>query len=341
MLFDDDGSEKTEGGVNNKSEKEPKRMREPDDVQLDISKKVKVEQEDDGGNLVIDENTGFGEELSENSEESNDDGNRADGDPLLEGEQNSQPGDATGKRSNSAASTESNKSCKKNGLDTGVTRVPKLPCNQNSANINNDDHGSSNNSNNNSSSSNDSVSKVLRLEKEITALTSLLKVKEAEWNAVVRLKKLKELAVEYLRREKEVEKELEDESIAEHEEYLKKLMDRIGEESGKIGPDEADVRLNIDKTEKEIKETEKKLKNRGSVNATSKDKSRDSKQADMDNFKASLALQQLCERNRSTMAQPNSPVHFNSNNTNMQNKVIGEGRQGAIVEVRSIIADYR
>ncbi|CAG7837864.1 unnamed protein product [Allacma fusca] len=311
---------------------------------LELSKRVKIEPEDED-NLVIDENVGFGEDLSINSEESNENEEV----PLIGiVHQETNANSVGGKRSSSDSSTETSSTSKnlkitlvkKNGHDANISRVPKLTSKESSSKVFEECNSTSNNSVDSNSSVNE---KVLRLEREIQGLASLLKTKEQEWNAILRLKKLKELEVEFLRRQKEVEEVFEDETIQQHEEYLRKLGDKINVEGGKIGPDEADVRSNTEKTDKEGKELEKKLKN-SRVNAGNgkKENSKDLKTTDghLENFKASLALQQLCERNRNSLAQANSPVQLTSN-ANIQNKVIGEGRQGTIVEVRSIIADYR
>lgn len=195
-----------------------------------------------------------------------------------------------------------------------------------------------------------------RFDQEIQDLTNLLVLKEKEWNAVLRLTKLKEIAFAQIQRRKDMKEVLDSPFPSDGgADFMKKLLLQIGEQSHKAGADEAHVRNSIIEVEKEVMELGKQVSNnrihsdiagKGETDAAS---GSDSSQVDSF-FLASNALKSLVSRNKATLMSHSIPTASATStaaaaaaaaSTTTPGNIIGLGRQGPIVEVASLIADYR
>jgi hypothetical protein len=166
------------------------------------------------------------------------------------------------------------------------------------------------------------------LESEITRLSSLQKAKECEWNAILRLKKLKEVFLGQLKRRKEMLFQLD--SLPGSDTEIRTLVELMSAESKKIGAEEPRVIKDTEKLLNDSREVEHEIKNITLCSEGTRE-SASSKYGplQLERRNASMALQELCERNRSQLSE------------GISNKIIGEGRQGPVLEVKSIIAEHR
>jgi len=193
-------------------------------------------------------------------------------------------------------------------------------------------------SRNKSEESGDTV--LQKFEREISDLRTLLLLKEREWNSILKLVKLKEITLAQLKRTKEVEGIMESKMPLESgDDYLHKLLTQIAAESIRTGSSAVHVQNSINETEKEIKDLGKQVST-NFIHTHSKGDSGNTTSDAENFFLASNALKNLVNKNKTTLTSHSIPAVPNTSNTNNL-KVIGEGRQGPIVEVASLIADYR
>jgi hypothetical protein len=199
-----------------------------------------------------------------------------------------------------------------------------------------------------------------KFEKDISDLNNLLSLKEREWNSILKLVKLKEIMLAQLRRRKEVEGMLEIRiPTGSAEDYLDKLLSQIAGESNcgsrETGFSAVHVQNSINMTEKQVADVVRRMSNSrihqsvgGTISSSTEvDTEMGTSIEGSDNFfLASNALKNLVNKNKTTLTSYSIPAVPKtttvSSSTSVVNlKVIGEGRQGPIVEVASLIADYR
>ncbi|XP_018300523.1 LOW QUALITY PROTEIN: altered inheritance of mitochondria protein 21 [Mycetomoellerius zeteki] len=162
----------------------------------------------------------------------------------------------------------------------------------------------------------DLVAKADRLRADILTLENLAHAKEMEWNEILRKRKLKEEA--YLRLERKIQ--------------TTAYMENDGQLSETLPP-----RSSVSSTEWE---------NNGS-NSVSKERSFEPKE-DLGERSSDSSGSKKEKTPKASSQQRATPPKTNGESNRKQNEVsspesrqIGEGRQGAIVDVRSIIADHR
>ncbi|XP_078045601.1 uncharacterized protein LOC144474534 isoform X1 [Augochlora pura] len=158
-----------------------------------------------------------------------------------------------------------------------------------------------------------------QLRAEVQALDELARAKEMEWNEILSMRKLKEEAYLRIERRRQVMGFMEGNG---------QLAETLPSTSLSLGP-EWESSGNTTPISKE------KL-NFGSKEDLPEDSSRDSPA-----FKKEKTGKQTSQRQSTPPKQGGENDRKQAEALSPENRQIGEGRQGAIVDVRSIIADYR
>ncbi|XP_053986980.1 titin homolog isoform X1 [Hylaeus volcanicus] len=158
-----------------------------------------------------------------------------------------------------------------------------------------------------------------QLRAEVQALDELARAKEMEWNEILSMRKLKEEAYLRIERRRQVMGFMEGNG---------QLADTLPPASLALGP-EWESSGNTTPVSKE------KL-NFGSKEDLPEESSRDSPA-----FKKEKTGKQASQRQSTPPKQTGENGRKQAEALSPENRQIGEGRQGAIVDVRSIIADYR
>ncbi|XP_076303347.1 uncharacterized protein LOC143221747 isoform X2 [Lasioglossum baleicum] len=158
-----------------------------------------------------------------------------------------------------------------------------------------------------------------QLRAEVQALDELARAKEMEWNEILSMRKLKEEAYLRIERRRQVMGFMEGNG---------QLADTLPPASLSLGP-EWESSGNTTPVSKE------KL-NFGSKEDLPEESSRDSPA-----FKKEKTGKQSSQRQSTPPKQGGENGRKQAEALSPENRQIGEGRQGAIVDVRSIIADYR
>ncbi|XP_076183641.1 uncharacterized protein LOC143155136 isoform X1 [Ptiloglossa arizonensis] len=158
-----------------------------------------------------------------------------------------------------------------------------------------------------------------QLRAEVQALDELARAKEMEWNEILSMRKLKEEAYLRIERRRQVMGFMEGNG---------QLADTLPPASLALGP-EWESSGNTTPVSKE------KL-NFGSKEDLPEESSRDSPP-----FKKEKSGKQTSQRQSTPPKQGGENGRKQTEALSPENRQIGEGRQGAIVDVRSIIADYR
>jgi len=159
--------------------------------------------------------------------------------------------------------------------------------------------------------------RINQLEKEVNSLECLLVTKELEWNAILRIKKLKELLLDQMRREEDIGSILFPSDGTDVKSLVKECLldqDNIGKIVSEAKSFTGNIRTEIAKVELEI--TENSGRRYRKIVHDKEDP------LQFDTRIASKALQQLSERNSAAVKSK-------------------QGRNGPIVPVTSLIADYR
>lgn len=177
------------------------------------------------------------------------------------------------------------------------------------------------------------------LERDQQHLNTLMVLKEKEWDAILKLKKLKEIKIARLQRQREVEDLLSLEDRGGDQVPPKrrrsradsfKLDNNTGEGSVEVANKrEVEARNNIHALEKEVNDLAAEV---FMDNSQDFDGHLGLESQDEGAFLASNALKSLVKNNR-TSGTSQSP--------SASAKVVGEGRQGPKVDVTTLIADYR
>lgn len=163
------------------------------------------------------------------------------------------------------------------------------------------------------------AARAVELRAEVQALDELARAKEMEWNEILSMRKLKEEAYLRVERRRQVMGFMEDNG---------QLADTLPPASLALGPEsESSGNTTPVSKEKSSFGSKEDLPEESSQDSPASKGEKSSKQASQ---RQSTPPKQSGENGRK-QAEALSP----------ENRQIGEGRQGAIVDVRSIIADYR
>lgn len=157
------------------------------------------------------------------------------------------------------------------------------------------------------------------LEKEVQSLECLLVKKELEWNAILRLKKLKELLLEQLRREEDISSYTNQPEGPDVKTLLKECIlekNNMKKIDSEMNTFTSNITNEISKVELEISERS----GRKYRQIVQKDDP-----LNLEHRNASKALQKLCEKNTAAASIIDTK----------------QGPKGPIVQVTSLIADYR
>lgn len=159
-----------------------------------------------------------------------------------------------------------------------------------------------------------------RLQKEIKSLNALIRRKEEEWKNLVQLKKLKETALECLTMQQSFLRWDRTKEVA--------LANYINCLTGSVELQQETFTEGTDLSFERIRNLQNEIKNSKFTYGSSSEESDATIVMGLDNMKASQALRLLSEKGK--------PQPCNSNH-----RVIGAGRQGPIVDVRSIIESFQ
>lgn len=184
---------------------------------------------------------------------------------------------------------------------------------------------------------------ITELEQQVNKLNQLLSLKEKEWSAILRLKKHMEYALDQVKctqRISNIQDGLSNGPMSTTD--IKACMSLIVSDKETFNLAERQMEENIESMDAENESLQ------GVFPFRSVAKEATNLAAAKDELAASAALQKLCERKRKAMDElaPGRNtrlriVDVQSAAPQMQSKVIGNGRKGAIVDVQSIIQSHR
>ncbi|KAL6260624.1 hypothetical protein P5V15_008144 [Pogonomyrmex californicus] len=149
----------------------------------------------------------------------------------------------------------------------------------------------------------------------VRALENLAHAKEMEWNEILRKRKLKEEA--YLR----LERKIQTTTYMENDSQLPEASPSVKPSLGLAEWENSSSTISMKDKSFESKE--------------------DSGEKSLDSCLKKEKITRVSSQQRATPPKTNGESNRKQNETSPESRQIGEGRQGAIVDVRSIIADHR